>query len=125
MARSRHLCWATRSRSIGGGGVMQNRMSSVVAFVVAAVAVAISVAPSVARAAAYQFVDLAQASWWDSTAFGVDGGQQVGQAQIGGPYHAMLWSGTSASATDLTPAGYHSSVASEVNGGWQVGAYGA
>ncbi len=66
-----------------------------------------------------------------SVARAVSGGTQVGEgalpagssAPVGavGDLHALLWSGTGASAVDLNPAGYSSSTAYGVSGATQVG----
>jgi hypothetical protein len=57
-------------------------------------------------------------------AYGIGGGQEVG---YGGSFlstignHALLWTGTAASAVDLNPAGSTDTVAYATNGTWQVG----
>ena len=59
-----------------------------------------------------------------SAALSAGGGQQVGWASfsIGLPYyHAMVWSGTAASAVDLNPQGADNSEAVGTNGSIQVG----
>ncbi len=57
----------------------------------------------------------------DSQANGVDGGQQVGRASIGGTYHAGLWNGTAASWRDLNPAVASFSYAYAVGDGQEAG----
>jgi len=77
-------------------------------------------------------VDLNPAGFAESWAYGVGGGQQVGEGLIyyytqkkGGSYvsqyHAVLWTGSAASAVDLHPAGFTSSLAWGVGSGQQVG----
>ena len=77
-------------------------------------------------------VDLHPAGFAESWAYGVGGGQQVGEGLIyyytpkkGGSsvsqYHALLWTGSAASAVDLHPAGFTSSLAWGVGSGQQVG----
>ena len=59
-----------------------------------------------------------------SNAYGVSGGQQVGDgagAATGGAAHALLWTGSAASWVDLHPAGFLVSHALAVSGGQQVG----
>lgn len=54
----------------------------------------------------------------DSYAFGVRGGKQVGYGTVGGQQHAIVWSGTAASAIDLhqfLPPGYTASQATGVD----------
>jgi uncharacterized membrane protein len=54
-----------------------------------------------------------------------DGAQQVGISRVGNltPFHAMLWNGTAASATDLHPAGsaFSDTIAYATDGTHQVG----
>jgi hypothetical protein len=55
-------------------------------------------------------------------AYGASGGQQVGIGNPTGPvYHALLWSGSAASAVDLNPSGFDQSYAYGISGGQQVG----
>src|SRR5262245_56981017 len=66
-----------------------------------------------AQGIAYSFVDLTPTGWdpagFDALAFGISGGQQVGVGY--GPTttynhsHALLWSGSAATAVDLNPGG--------------------
>jgi len=70
--------------------------------------------------AQWTVVNLHPAGATYSQAYGVGGGQQVGEAGTGGT-HAALWSGTAASWVDLHPAGANQSVAMGVDGGQQVG----
>lgn len=59
-----------------------------------------------------------------TTALSISGGQEVGYGQFsnGSPFsHALLWTGTAASAVDLNPAGASNSIAVNTNGTWQVG----
>ncbi len=56
-----------------------------------------------------------------SYAYGIEGGQQVGQANVGYGNHASLWTGTPASYVDLNPPGTLTSVANGVQGGRQAG----
>ncbi len=79
-------------------------------------------------------VDLNPAAFTFSSISGVGGGQQVGQGhmyyyvnkKVGyvDEYHALLWTGSAASAVDLHPAAFASSGADGVGDGQQVG-YGA
>ncbi len=57
----------------------------------------------------------------DSRGSAVSGGQQAGAAQIGGVFHAGLWSGTAASWVDLHPAGLLRSFVYATNGTQQAG----
>jgi hypothetical protein len=58
-----------------------------------------------------------------ATAVDTDGIHQVGRGYIAslGQYHGILWTGTAASAIDLTPAGSTDSNVAAVNGNQQVG----
>jgi hypothetical protein len=59
-----------------------------------------------------------------SFALSTDGQHQVGDGTLPGAQHALLWSGTAASAVDLHPtnlAGFDSSTADGVSGSQQVG----
>ena len=60
-----------------------------------------------------------------SIAWGVSGGQQVGEARVsvvgGDSNHASLWTGSAASWVDLNPAGADASYAYGVSAGTQVG----
>jgi len=60
-------------------------------------------------------------SAYDSEAYGTDGKQQVGWANVNGLDHAILWSNTAASAVDLNPAGFNQSEALGISGDQQVG----
>jgi len=74
------------------------------------------------RGTADSAVDLHPISGYSaSTAYGVNGPQQVGAGWVGSLTHALLWSGTAQSAVDLHPKGFRESVAVAVAGGWQVG----
>jgi probable HAF family extracellular repeat protein len=66
-------------------------------------------------------VDLNPSSNVTSQAYGVNGGQQVGATMTASSAHAILWSGSPASAVDLNPAGYIYSYATGIGGGKQVG----
>jgi hypothetical protein len=62
-------------------------------------------------------------------AYGIGGGQEVGVgfSPLGDPAgisHAILWSGSAASAVDLNPPGLNGTVALSTNGTTQVGYYG-
>ena len=69
--------------------------------------------------------DLNPAGYIRSAAQGVSGSEQVGFGQLAadpaGSRHALLWRGTSASAVDLTPAGFGDSIAWDVSDGRIVG----
>jgi len=70
----------------------------------------------------YIVVDLNPSGFSNCFAYGISGGQQVGYGPItGGNYHALLWSGSAASAVDLNPAGFNYSEANGIGGGQQVG----
>jgi hypothetical protein len=59
-----------------------------------------------------------------SVAYGTNGSQQVGYGPVvesESNYHAILWSGTAASAVDLNPSGYDRSIAFGISGSQQVG----
>jgi len=66
-------------------------------------------------------VNLHPAGYSQSQANAVRDGQQAGQAATASGNHAILWTGTAASAVDLHPAGADSSFALGVGGGQQVG----
>ncbi|MBK7405062.1 MAG: hypothetical protein IPJ41_10605 [Phycisphaerales bacterium] len=70
---------------------------------------------------AASWVDLDPAGSVGSWAWGVDGGQQVGYAVVGGVQRASLWTGSAASWVDLNPAGATTSWAFGVSGGYQAG----
>jgi probable HAF family extracellular repeat protein len=80
-------------------------------------------------------VDLNPAGFDESWAYGVGGGQQVGYGTASiyinkktgyvEQTHALLWTGSAASAVDLHPAGFTGSWAYGVAGGQQVGYGGA
>src|SRR5262245_15580566 len=60
----------------------------------------------------------------NTQAIGASGAIQVGSGlggMTGGDHHALLWSGTASSVTDLNPAGFEESLASGVSGASQVG----
>jgi hypothetical protein len=69
----------------------------------------------------YVAVDLGPSGFADSSAFGIAGGQQAGGgfgSATGGVAHALLWSGTAASAVDLhqfLPAGFIDSRARSID----------
>lgn len=67
------------------------------------------------------WVDLNPAGATGSVAYGVEGGRQVGSANVGGITRASLWSGTSGSWVDLNPAGATGSTSNDVDGGNQAG----
>jgi pimeloyl-ACP methyl ester carboxylesterase len=73
--------------------------------------------------AQYTVVDLTPSGFIYAEAHGVADGRQAG---IGVPsgvtQHALLWTGTAASAVDLNPSGHSDSTAYAVAGGQQVGA---
>jgi len=81
-----------------------------------------------AEAATYTIVDLTLESLTGANLNGAADGQQVGVGSndlLPGGYHAILWTGTVASAVDLNPDGYEASCAYGIGGGQQVGyAYG-
>ena len=58
---------------------------------------------------------------FDAAALGAAGGKQVGGVSPFGTSHALLWSGSAASAVDLHPAGFDYSYARGISGGSQVG----
>jgi hypothetical protein len=68
-------------------------------------------------------IDLNPAGFTSSTGYATDGSQQVGYGSPStGGAHALLWSGSAASAVDLTPGGgFDFSVALGIGGGQQVG----
>lgn len=69
--------------------------------------------------------DLLPAGYAEAIAYDADGGRQVGigfKVVEGVDYHALLWSGTAASAVSLHPlSGFRSSWASAIEGDTQVG----
>ncbi len=79
------------------------------------------VAVPVAVEAQYTFIDLNPSGFIDSAALGISGSQQVGSGLTGGNSHALLWSGTAASAVDLNPSGFTESGAGGISGSQQVG----
>ena len=67
-------------------------------------------------------VDLHPVSGYSgSSAFGVNGGQQVGEGTAGTLSHALLWTGSAQSVIDLHPSGYRETSAVAVSAGRQVG----
>jgi hypothetical protein len=78
---------------------------------------------STAALTVYQWtvIDLHPQGATASAAFGVGGGQQVGEATVNGVRHASLWGGSAASWLNLYPAGSDYSVVRGVGGGQQVG----
>jgi hypothetical protein len=67
-------------------------------------------------------VDLTPAGFFEALAYGVGGGQQVGDGFISSVgWHAVLWRGTAQSAVDLHPGGFSESHARGVAAGRQVG----
>ena len=73
-------------------------------------------------------VDLNPAGSLQSFAYGVSGGQQVGQIAMNVPgrgtvFHATLWTGSATSAVDLQPTNlfFPNSIALGTNGRFQVG----
>jgi hypothetical protein len=77
-----------------------------------------------AWAVAYTVIDLTPSGFTNSAAYGTNGLQQVGGGSgsaTGNRNHALLWSGTAASAIDLNPSGFDDTSAPEINGSQQVG----
>ena len=77
-----------------------------------------------AWAVAYTVIDLTPSGLSDFYGYGIVGSQQVGYgpgALIAGNTHAILWSGTAASAIDLNPSGFTGSLAYGIGGIQQVG----
>jgi len=73
---------------------------------------------------ASSYIDLHPEGALNSVAWGVSGGQQVGQALIpalGSGSRASLWTGTKSSRVDLNPPGWARSEARDVAAGQQVG----
>jgi hypothetical protein len=69
-------------------------------------------------------VDLNPGGFSDSQANGLGGGQQVGSGfgpSTSGNTHALVWTGTAASAVDLNPSGFDFSFAQSAGAGKQVG----
>src|SRR5664280_2450600 len=85
-------------------------------------ALAIVAVPLTAEAQ-YTFIDLNPSGFDYSYGQGISGSQQVGYGTLtsGGNNHALLWSGTAASAVDLHPSGFSSSLAEGISGSQQVG----
>ena len=79
------------------------------------------VAMPLAAKAQYTFIDLNPSGFDGSMAFGISGSQQVGFGGGPGGYHALLWSGTAASAADLNPSGFTYASANGISGSQQVG----
>jgi hypothetical protein len=80
------------------------------------------------RGTATGVVDLHPKGFFQSYAYGISGGQQVGYGGHANPandsyvdQHALLWRGSAASVVDLNGDYTGSSVAWGVSGGWQVG----
>jgi hypothetical protein len=69
------------------------------------------------------FTNLNPSGFSESNARAVRDGQQVGFGRVDGSIrsHALLWSGSAASAVDLTPADFDEAVAEGVDAGKQVG----
>ena len=75
-----------------------------------------------AAALTYTAIDLHPSGFTDSVAYGVGGGQQVGEGFMSNfSEHALLWTGTAASVVDLNPSGFTGSRALGASGGQQVG----
>ena len=71
-----------------------------------------------------QYIDLTPDPSTDAYVSGFFGGQQVGQQSTSAASyypHAYLWAGTAASAVDLNPAGFFTSIAAATDGLHQVG----
>ena len=80
---------------------------------------------SSALAGTYTLVDLSPPGS-SSVAVGIGNGQQIGTAEIEDPQfgitsHAILWTGSAASATDLNPVGFVGSAGYMTDGSHQVG----
>ena len=73
--------------------------------------------------ASWTVVNLHPSGWYQSYAYGVAGGQQVGTVYDYYSYipRAALWSGSASSFVDLHPSGWYESYAYGVAGGQQVG----
>ena len=56
-----------------------------------------------------------------SAAYGVSGGQQVGEGTVRKLTHALLWAGSAQSVVDLHPNRFHETIALAVAAGRQVG----
>jgi hypothetical protein len=77
-----------------------------------------------AKATNYTFVDLTPPGYTDFFPGGISDGHQFGGGSgpiTGGVTHAILFSGTAASAVDLTPPGYTGSAPGGIFGNIQVG----
>ena len=69
------------------------------------------------NAAIYTVVDLTPSGFNQCTATDISGTQQVGYGSGNTDYHALLWSGTAASAVDLHPSGFDRSIAYGIRAG--------
>ncbi|HEY3243006.1 MAG TPA: hypothetical protein VGM03_06600 [Phycisphaerae bacterium] len=76
---------------------------------------------SATHAQQWTVINLEPAGSSQSDAYGVEGGQQVGRAGVGGYYHAAMWTGSAGSWVDLNPSGALGSEAYGAGAGQQVG----
>src|SRR4051794_38750395 len=71
--------------------------------------------------AQWSVVNLHPVGATESFALGVEDGNQVGYAGVGGNEHASVWNGSAASWVDLHPSGWVSSEARGYHAGQQAG----
>ncbi len=64
---------------------------------------------------------LHNAAYSDSFAYAVDGDRQFGSARAGSSNHAMMWTGSASTQTDLHPGGFTTSTISGAGNGQAVG----
>ena len=78
---------------------------------------------SLAQANLFTVIDLTPSGFTNSHAWGIFGGQQVGDGydQATGRVRALLWRGSAASVVDLNPSGFVESEARSICGDQQVG----
>lgn len=87
-------------------------------------AVLVVFGPAWAGGGSYTCVDLNPTGFASTYGYGISSTQQVGYGwgmATGGNSHALLWTGTAASAVDLHPSGFYASYATGTNGTQQVG----
>jgi hypothetical protein len=85
-----------------------------------AICTLLAAAPAIIESSESQYRRLNPGGSWQSVAWGVGGGQVVGEAYPG-DQHAALWNGNTGSWVDLNPTGIRFSIAFGVSSGQQVG----
>jgi len=81
-------------------------------------ALALVAVPLTAEAQTYTFIELSPSGFRSSQAWGISGGHEIGYGITATNEHALLWSGTAASAVDLQnflPSNYLDSAAFRID----------